>query len=71
MKLKVILTVYLGDSNRQIMNSTPRPILPSQKAWLEMASDNHFRVFKTLLPQNFLRESQTSDIQCHCLRQTI
>ena len=23
------------------VNGTPRPILPSQKAWLEMASDNH------------------------------
>ena len=23
------------------LNVTPRPILPSQKDWLEMASDNH------------------------------
>ena len=35
------------------MNGSPRPILPSQKAWLEIASDNHSWIFTTLLPKNF------------------
>ena len=38
----------------KILNVTHRPILPSQKAWLEMASDYHSRIFTTLLPQIFL-----------------
>ena len=37
----------------KILNGTPRPIVPSQKAWLEIASDNHSRIFTTLLPQIF------------------
>ena len=35
--------MYLGDSNRQ-----PQPSRESQKAWFEMASDNHSRIFTTL-----------------------
>ena len=29
----------------KILNDTPRPNVPSQKAWLEIASDNHSRIF--------------------------
>ena len=39
----------------KILNVTPRPILPSLKAWLEVASDNHSRIFTTLLQRD--RES--------------
>ena len=35
----------------KILNGTPRPNVPNQKAWLEKASDNHSRIFTTLLPQ--------------------
>ena len=35
----------------KILNDPPRPNVPSQKAWLEIASDNHARIFPTLLPQ--------------------
>ena len=38
----------------KILNDTPRPNVPSQKAWLEIASDNHSRIFTTLLPQPVL-----------------
>ena len=53
--------MYLGDSNRQPQIcrenlEIPRPILPSQKAWLEMASDNNSRIFTNLLPRNILVE---------------
>ena len=49
------MRVHLRDSNRQ-----PQPSrenlewypLPSQKAWLEISSDNHSQIFTTLLPQN-------------------
>ena len=49
-----LMQVYLGDSNNpslavKILNGTPRPFLPSQTDWLEMASDNHSRIFTTLL----------------------
>ena len=33
----------------KILNDTPRPNVPSQKALLEIASDNHSRIFITLL----------------------
>ena len=29
----------------EVLNGTPRPIVPSQKAWLDIASDNHSRIF--------------------------
>ena len=35
------------------LNCTPRPNVPSQKAWLEIASGNHSRIFTTLLPDCF------------------
>ena len=53
----ILFKVYLRDSNRhpspavKILNITPRPILPIRKAWLEMASDNHSRIFTNLLPR--------------------
>ena len=57
--VKVILKkVFLGNRTgnhslaMKILNATPRPILPSLKAWLEMASDNHSQIFTTLLQQN-------------------
>ena len=47
--------MHLGDSNRQPQpsreNLESRPNVQSQKAWLETASDNHARIFTTLLPQ--------------------
>ena len=45
----IFFKVYLGDSNRQpqpsreILNGTPRPNVPSQKAWLEIASGERER----------------------------
>ena len=30
----------------KILNGTPRPNVPSLKAWLEIASDNHSRIFR-------------------------
>ena len=54
---KFFLKVHLGDSNRhpslavKILNGTPRPNVPSQKAQLEIGSDNLSRIFTTLLPQ--------------------
>ena len=44
----IFLKVHLGDNPSlavKILNDTPRPNVPSQKAWLEIASDNHSRIF--------------------------
>ena len=37
----------------EILNVNPRPILPSQKAWLEMASDNHLEFEQPSSPRIF------------------
>ena len=42
----------------KILNGTPKPILQSQKAWLEMASDNilkfsHFSSLRIFFTSNF------------------
>ena len=56
-RLNVIL-IFFGKCNWEIrtdnpslavkiLNDTPRPNVPSQKAWLKIASDNHSRIFTT------------------------
>ena len=46
--IKVIFCKYIWEIRTgnpslagKILNGTPRPILPRQKAWLEITSDNH------------------------------
>ena len=64
------LKMYLGDPNRQPQSSrenlgTPRPNVPSQKAWLEIASDNHSRIFTTLLPYTAFIDSNLFIVYTH------
>ena len=49
----------------KILNGTPRPNVPSQKAWLEIASDNHSRIFTTLLPQTAFIDSNLFIVYTH------
>ena len=48
----------------KILNNTPRPNVPSQ-AWLEIASDNHSRIFTTLLPQTAFIDSNLFIVYTH------
>ena len=54
-KKKCIWEIRTDNPSRENLECYPLD-LPSQKAWLEMASDNQSRIFTTLLPQNFLSQ---------------
>ena len=65
--LKCIWEIQTGNPSlaMKILNGTPRPNVPSQKAWLEIASDNHSRIFTTLLPQTAFINSNLIIVYTH------